>query len=65
MTRPWNFAFFVIIVYNEKLGHMLKPLVPKYRSSLTVRLRDIAEKKTGPREAETDSKYVTQISSVM
>ena len=31
-------------VYYEKLGHMLKPLVPKFGSDLSVRLRDIAEK---------------------
>ena len=28
----------------RKIGHMLKPLVPKSRSDLSVRLRDIAEK---------------------
>ena len=33
---------------------MLKPLLPKFRSDLPLRLRDIAKK--GPREAETDSK---------
>ena len=31
-------------VYYEKLGHMLNPLVPKFRSDPSVRLRDIAEK---------------------
>ena len=39
-----KFCFFVMGVYYEKLGHMLKPLVPKFRSDLSVRLRDIAEK---------------------
>ena len=28
----------------KKLGHMLKPLVPKFRFDLIFRLRDIAEK---------------------
>ena len=28
----------------EELGRMLKSLVPKFRSDLSVRLRDIAEK---------------------
>ena len=28
----------------KKIGHMLKPLVPKFCSDLSVRLRDIAEK---------------------
>ena len=31
-------------MYYEKLGYMLKPLVPKFRSDLSVRLRDITEK---------------------
>ena len=34
---------FVVRVYYEKLGHMLKPLVPKFRLDLSVRLKDIAE----------------------
>ena len=34
---------------------MLKAPVPKFRSDLSVRLRNIAEK--GPREAETDSSW--------
>ena len=34
---------------------MLKPLVPKFRPDLSSRLKDIAEK-TGPRDAETDSR---------
>ena len=39
-----KFCFFVIRVYYEKLGHMVKPLAPNFRSDLSVRLRDIAEK---------------------
>ena len=35
---------FVIRVYYEKLGRMLKPLVPRFRFDLSVRSRDIAEK---------------------
>ena len=35
---------FVVRVYYEKLGLMLKPLVSKLRSDLSVRLRAIAEK---------------------
>ena len=35
---------------------MLKSLLPKFRSDLSVRLGDIAEKKTGNQEAETDSR---------
>ena len=42
----------------QKIGRILKPVVPKFRPDLSVRLRDIAEK-TGPREAETDSSYST------
>ena len=41
MARP---VFFVIRVYCEKLGHMMKSLLAKFRSDLFVRLRDIAEK---------------------
>ena len=46
ITSQWQHPdfFFVIRVYYEKLGHILKPLVPKFRSDLSVRLRDIAEK---------------------
>ena len=40
-------------VYYEKLGHMLKPLVPKFLYDLLARLRDIAE--NGSREGDTDS----------
>ena len=39
---------------------MLTPLVPKFRADLSTRLKDIAEKKTGPREAETDSNVTVQ-----
>ena len=42
MARPR--FFFVIRVYDEKLGHMLKPLVSKFRPDLSARLKDIAEK---------------------
>ena len=44
MAIPRNFEFFVIKVHYEKLGHMLKPLVPKFYSDLYIRLRDIADK---------------------
>ena len=37
-------GFFVIRVHYEKLGHMLKPLVPKFRLDLSSLLKDIAEK---------------------
>ena len=36
--------FFVMIVYYEKLGRMMKLIVPKFYSDLSVRLRDVAEK---------------------
>ena len=36
--------FFVIRAYYEKLGHMLKSPVPKFRPDLSARLKDIAEK---------------------
>ena len=39
---PENFDF--CRVYYEKLGHTLKPLVPKFRLDPFSRLRDIAEK---------------------
>ena len=39
-----KFLFFVIRVYYEKFGHILKPLVPKFRSDLSVDLKDITEK---------------------
>ena len=37
-------SFFVIKVNYEKLGHILKHLVPKIRPALFARLRHIAEK---------------------
>ena len=42
-----KFGFFVIRVHYEKLGHMLKPLMTKFRSDISVHLKDIAEKQ-GP-----------------
>ena len=42
------------------LGHMLKPLVPKFRPDLPPRSKDIAEK-IGLREAETDSNSSSNI----
>ena len=49
ITNQWQdpeilLLFFVIRVYYKKIGHMLKPLLPKFRSDLSVRLKDIAEK---------------------
>ena len=41
-------------VCYEKLGHILKHLVPNILPALFAHFRDIAEK-TGPREPETDS----------
>ena len=53
ITSQWQGPEVVMGVYCEKLGHMLKPLVPKFRSELSVRFRDIAEeqvpKKLKPR----------------
>ena len=42
--RPLKFLIFAIRVYYEKIGHILKSLMPKFRSGISVRLRDIAEK---------------------
>ena len=53
MISPLNFDFFAIRVYYEKLVHILKPLVPKFRHDLYTRFKDIIEKQV-PREAETD-----------
>ena len=39
-----KFLFFALTVYYKKLGHMLKPLVPKFRYDLSVHLKDIAKK---------------------
>ena len=38
-----NFCYKSVGTYYQKLGPMLKPLVPKFRSDISVRLRDIAE----------------------
>ena len=44
-----KFRFFCIRVYNEKLGQMLKPLVPKFGPDLSARLKDIVEKQVPAR----------------
>ena len=48
ITSQWQdteiLIFCYIRVYYKKLGHMLKPLAPKFHSDLSVCLRDIAEK---------------------
>ena len=51
--KTLKFRFFVIRLNNEKIGHMLKPLVPKFRPNLSVKKKH--RRKTGPRRAETDS----------
>ena len=49
ITSQWQDSeildFFVKGQYYEKLGHMLKPLEPKFCSDLSIRSRDITEKK--------------------
>ena len=49
IRSQWEYSeilllFFVIRVHYEKLGHMLKPLIPKFRPDLFIRLKDIGEK---------------------
>ena len=39
-----KFGFFAMRVYYKKIDHMLKPPEPKFRSDLSSRFRDIAEK---------------------
>ena len=43
--KTLKFRFFVIRVYDETLGHILEPLVAKYRTDIFACLRDIAEKR--------------------
>ena len=43
-VKTLKFSFFCRRVYYEKLGHILKPLVPTFCPDLFARLRDIAEK---------------------
>ena len=42
--KTLKFLCLVITVYYEKLGHMLKPLVGKFRLDLSVPSKDNAEK---------------------
>ena len=42
--KTLKFCFFVIRVHYEKLDHLLKPLVPRFRPDLSTRLKDIPEK---------------------
>ena len=39
-----KFGFFVIRIYYEKLGHMLKPTVPKFRPNSFAHLKEITKK---------------------
>ena len=55
--KTLKFRFFVIRLNYEKLGHMLKPLVPKFRPNLSVCFNKRYRRKTGPRKADTDSRY--------
>ena len=43
-TPKFCFFFFVIRVYKETLGRMLKPLLPKFRPDLSICLKDFVEK---------------------
>ena len=45
MTRPW-FFYFLLWVYYEKSGRMLKPLVPRFRPDLFVCLKNIDENRS-------------------
>ena len=50
ITSQWQDPEILIFCYGSilrKIGHILKPLVPKFRSDLSVLLRDIADKQ-GP-----------------
>ena len=42
--KTLEFLFFVIRVYLKKIGHILKPLVPKFRPDLFACFGDIPEK---------------------
>ena len=42
--KAMKYSFSAIRVYYQKIGHMLKPLMPKFRSDPSARLKDIAEK---------------------
>ena len=47
ITSQWQdpeILIFVIRVYYEKLVHILKPLLAKFRFDVSFRFRDIAEK---------------------
>ena len=39
-----EFFIFVVRFNYEKLGHMVKPLMPKFHFDLSIHLRDITEK---------------------
>ena len=39
-----KFGFFVIRIYCEKLGHMLKPTVPKFCPNSLAHLKEITKK---------------------
>ena len=51
ITNQWQDPEILLLLFfcyesilQQKLGHMLKALVPKFRSDLTVRLKDIVKK---------------------
>ena len=43
MAIPSDFDFVLKEYITKKLSRMLKPVVPKFRSDLSARLKDIAE----------------------
>ena len=53
ITRQWQDNEILIFCYKsvsrKKIGHMLKPLAPRFRSEQPVRLRDIVEKQVPAR----------------
>ena len=48
----------VVRVYYERLGHILKPPVPKFRPDLSTRFKDIAEKQIPAKPKPTVVFYV-------
>ena len=59
MAGHWNFDFCYKGIL-QKIGRLLKPLLPKFRCDLSVRLRDIAEKQVPAKLKSIVGGYVSK-----
>ena len=66
LTSQWQNPdlFFVIGAHYEKVRHILKLLLPKFRSDLSIRLRNITEKRVPAKLKPIVGKHMSSIKPV-